>query len=126
LDDAGALALAQYCSNLQFLDLDLCRDVSFPILLEVLRRCPIQSLKVPKMCEESSRCIIVQKMCEASETLTNVTVGGAEYNVSLNEMMMKEMMIKELKDLMKEVAHDDSGEGVDIALNYSESDSDSD
>eukprot|EP00816_Leptocylindrus_hargravesii_P013535 CAMPEP_0196825430 /NCGR_PEP_ID=MMETSP1362-20130617/93050_1 /TAXON_ID=163516 /ORGANISM="Leptocylindrus danicus, Strain CCMP1856" /LENGTH=359 /DNA_ID=CAMNT_0042205853 /DNA_START=101 /DNA_END=1180 /DNA_ORIENTATION=+ len=108
LDDAGALTLAQYCPNLRFLDLDLCRDVSFPSVLEVLRRCPIQSLKVSEMWEQS-RSFTVQKMCEASETLTNITVGGAEYDVTLRE-------------IMKETAHDAKEGRMESTLSYSDSD----
>jgi len=97
LDDAGALALAQYCPNLQYLDLDLCYNVSFPHVLEVLRRCPmIQTLPifnvVTVQARESGRhCMYddwrgpdyVREMCQTSGSLIHLKVspyfGEASY-----------------------------------------------
>mmetsp|Transcript_17046 Transcript_17046/g.26597 ORF Transcript_17046/g.26597 Transcript_17046/m.26597 type:complete len:391 (-) Transcript_17046:46-1218(-) len=101
LDDTGTLALAQYCPNLRFLDLDLCYNVSFPSVLEVLTRCPIETLKIFNVVVRAGQidpngrhCMYrgpeyVREMCQKSDTLIHLKVspyfGEASYYEYMDE-----------------------------------------
>lgn len=124
LDNAGAITLAQRCPGLRFLDLDLCYNISMSCVLEVLTKCPIQTLKISSVewvsdtDQHDCGSLHIREICETSDTLINLTVSSyfgkaadMDYDESAESISNRQREV-----FMKEAAFDSSGGRVKITF----------